>query len=161
MLLRNWRIRSKMTGDQLGQLCGVGGHAIRAYERGERKPRPDVAKQIEEITNGAVTAAQLLGLSSEQGMREDAGAISGELAAHSENNSAGSCLKVSLPSGLLEAAREYGLDAEALVLEGGRDKLEAEVRREFSERNAEAIEWSRKHIAEHGTFGQRFGVFRY
>tara|TARA_B100001179_G_scaffold89918_1_gene63756 strand:- start:992 stop:1462 length:471 start_codon:yes stop_codon:yes gene_type:complete len=95
------------------------------------------------------------------GVREESTEISGQVTTQHICQTSKESLQVSLPSGLLEAAREYELDAEALVLEGGRDKLEAEVRREFSERNAEAIEWSRKHIAEHGTFGQRFGVFRY
>lgn len=70
-------------------------------------------------------------------------------------------LQISIPKRMLEYADELGVDAEAFVLKGGLPALDAELKRVFYEQNAEAIESSRKRIAEHGTFGQRFGVYRF
>ena len=160
MTLREWRESKGMSLRELAETFGMSVHTLSAYERGVRRPRSETAQKIERLTSGAVAASELLGLKPSQGLAEDAAPITGELERDPRpyRGNKGS-LVLNLPLGLLEAAEEYGLDAAALVLEGGREKLEAEVRREFRTRNAEAIEWTRKYIEEHGTLGQRFGIF--
>lgn len=71
-----------------------------------------------------------------------------------------SSVPVPVPAGLLAPAREYDLDVETLLAKGGLPALQADARREFRERNRDAIEANRAHIEKYGTFGQRHGVFR-
>lgn len=153
MDLKTWRQAHGLSVDRAASRFGIATPTLYNYENGSRRPRAAVAQRIEDATGGHVTAAELLGFSA-SGMREEPAQMGGASAESGQ-------LTLALPRRLLEAAKEYGLDAEGLVLEGGQDRLEAEVRCKFREQNAEAIEWSRKHVAEHGTFGQRFGVFKY
>lgn len=153
MNLKQWRKENGVTLRDFAERSGISPHTLSSYERGMRTPRKAMAQKIEQATAGHVKAAELLGVLA-SGMREEPAQMGGASAESGQ-------LTLALPRRLLEAAKEYGLDAEALVLEGGQDRLEAEVRCKFREQNAEAIEWSRKHVAEHGTFGQRFGVFKY
>ena len=151
MDLKTWRQAHGFSVDQAASRFGIATPTLYNYENGSRRPRAAVAKRIEDATGGEVTAAELLGFSA-SGMREEPAQMEGASGQSVQ-------LTLALPRRLLEAVKEYGLDAEALVLEGGQDRLEAEVRREFRERNAEAIEWSRQYVETHGTFGQRFGIF--
>ena len=159
MTLREWRESKGMSLRELAETFGMSVHTLSAYERGLRKPRSETAQKIERLTSGAVAASELLGLTPSRGVTEDTVPITGALEAdpHPYRGDKGS-LVLNLPLGLLEAAEEYGLDAAALVLEGGREKLEAEVRHEFRSRNAAALEWTRKYVEEHGTLSQQFGM---
>tara|TARA_Y100000052_G_scaffold27554_1_gene36248 strand:- start:29402 stop:29890 length:489 start_codon:yes stop_codon:yes gene_type:complete len=161
MKLRDWRAQNNLTGDELGELCGIGGHSIRAYERGDRLPRPDIARRLELVTGGAVTAAELLGLSSKSGFNEEPADIVDDVQTDGSSSTGKTLVELSIPKRMLEYADELGVDAEAFVMKGGLPALDAELRRVFYEQNAEAMEVSRKRIAENGTFGQRFGVYRF
>ena len=157
MKIAEWRKRNNLTQARFAELVGLAAPTVSQLESRSRRPSAEVARRIEFITKGEVSAAELLGVTRPVGIQEESVAIEGEVDPHPYRGDKGS-LVLNLPLGLLEAAEEYGLDAAALVLEGGREKLEAEVRREFRTRNAEAIEWTRKYIEEHGTLSQQFGM---
>lgn len=43
------RKEKKLTQSELGEMCGVAQRTIAAYESGERRPSPEVAKKIGEV----------------------------------------------------------------------------------------------------------------
>ena len=43
------RKEKKLTQSELGEMCGVAQRTIAAYENGERRPSPEVAKRIGEV----------------------------------------------------------------------------------------------------------------
>ena len=138
-----------MSQREFAGLADLTGAEVSRFERGDRLPTAAVAKRIEAATNGEVSATELLGIDSpgRHGVREDAAAFEKETA-----------VAVPVPDGLLRAAREQNLDIPALLAKGGIPALEAESRRVFRERNADLIAWNRKHVEEHGTLSQRFGM---
>lgn len=150
MKLADWRKSQNLTQARLAKMVGLAAPTISQIENGVRRPGPDVARRIEAASNGMVSAAGLLGLRPERGLREEPVEFDGKPLAQ---------LQISLPRGLFDQANAYNLDIAALILEGGKARLEEEVRRVFRERNAKALDWSRRQIAEFGTFAERHGVF--
>lgn len=47
--IKKFRLKEKLTQEDLGQLLGVTGRAIGLYERGEREPRLQTAKQLADL----------------------------------------------------------------------------------------------------------------
>ena len=154
MNLRDWRLARGISVDDLSARSGIPVPTLYCYENGSRRPRTDAAKRIEAATNGAVTAAELLGLDTvvpkrKSGVAEDAVPFDGTAA-----------VAVPVPSFLLEQARAQGLDVEALIAHGGIDALREASKQAWYDENRDAIEAKRRHIEKYGTFGQRHGVFR-
>ena len=123
--------------------------ALLAYERGTRKPRPEIAQRIEAATNGEIRATDLLGLSSVSTVCEEPAAFAPE-----------PTVAITVPEQLLILAKEYNLDIASLITEGGVHRLKQELKDSFNQRNHAAINANRKHIADHGTFGERMGVWQ-
>jgi transcriptional regulator with XRE-family HTH domain len=62
MDLRSWRLKQGKTLLEVATLLGVSEVAVSRYERGKREPRPKVARKIIEISQGEVSAAEILTL---------------------------------------------------------------------------------------------------
>lgn len=129
-------------------MCGISEVTICAYERGTRRPRPEVAKRIEAATNGAVTAAELLGLPTTKGLREEPTPFEAEPAT----------ITISAPGAMVQEAERLGLDATALLTEGGVSGLRAAIKSAFVEKNQAGIDWSRDYVRTHGTIAEQFGM---
>lgn len=120
-------MKGGLTSKEFGDRCGVSEAAIRHYETGQRRPRPEIARRIEQATNGEVTAAELLGVSApavRRGVRE--GAPRFDFA--------------SLDEALLEEAASYGLDPAEIARTAVERAVKTERMKRFSEDNREAIE---------------------
>ena len=65
---------------------------------------------------------------------------------------------ISAPSTLLQEAERLGLDATALLTEGGVSGLRAAIKSAFVEKNQAGIAWSRAYVQKHGTIAQQFGL---
>tara|TARA_R110001592_G_scaffold360431_1_gene668800 strand:- start:544 stop:1014 length:471 start_codon:yes stop_codon:yes gene_type:complete len=154
MQLKKWRKQTNLSLAELGRLAGLSHTQIMRIENKTSRVSPAAAKRIEAATNGAVTAAELLGLDTvvpkrKSGVAEDAVPFDGTTA-----------VAVPVPSFLLEQARAQGLDVEALIAHGGIDALREASKQAWYDENRDAIEAKRRHIEKYGTFGQRHGVFR-
>lgn len=158
MNIADWRKQNGMTQARLAELAGLAAPTISQIENGVRRPSPEVARNIERATNGAVSAAGLLGLSKPSGVREETSEFIDEGSHSIQQRERVGVLEVKVPVGMLELATEYCLEPEVLVLAGGLARLEAEIRRVFRERNAGAIEWTRRYVEENGTLSQQFGM---
>ncbi|MEM9938785.1 MAG: helix-turn-helix transcriptional regulator [Pseudomonadota bacterium] len=97
MELREWRKAKAISSAELAERCGVSEVSIFAYERGTRRPRPEIARRIEAATNGEVTAVELLGLSAQKRVQENPAPFT------------------QAPAKLSEEARALGLNPEAIA----------------------------------------------
>lgn len=159
MKLAQWRKSEKVSQASLASLTGLAQAYISQIEGGHRRPSPDAAKKIEQATMGAVTVSELLGLTAENQLREDAAPMTGVLREASDNRASHKCIEVSIPARMLDMARELDVDVEALILKGGLSAVDEGLKKAFYEQSAKAIDWSRNYVAQHGTLGQRFGIF--
>ena len=66
---------------------------------------------------------------------------------------------LSVNSDLLRLAREYGINLSATLEEALEAKVRKEKEKRWLEENKEAIEAYNRHIAEHGTIGERVRGF--
>lgn len=129
MKLREWRKTEGLTSKELGARCGVSEAAIRHYETGERRPRPEIARRIEAATGGAVSAAQLLGISgvssaSSPGLLEGAATF-----AHG-----------AVDADVFAEAISYGLNPAEIARAAVERAVKTERMKRFSAENRDAIE---------------------
>jgi len=76
MMLDVWMKTNGYTDEAFGQLIERGRLAVLRYRHGKQMPRPAVAKKIETVTSGEVTAADLY-----RGCMLDQAAMAPEVAA--------------------------------------------------------------------------------
>ena len=150
MVLRTWRQSQSLTLEEVARQVGSSKGYISQIESGVRRPGADLAKRIESMTNGEVTAAELLGLKADI----PATRAVRETGTHFDS----APVKVAVPTDLAEMAREYGLDVEALIAEGGVPRLREAFKAAYIERHKEAIEWASKYVREHGTPSEQLGM---
>lgn len=166
MKLREWRRTNGLTGDQAAKQVGVAQSTWSQYENGTRRPSPEIAARIEALSDGQVKAADLLGLPlSGTGVAESAAEFAADtpspsksMAETREHRMAPQPVTVGVPRELLERSREYGLDVEALIAEGGLPALRAAFQKAFFETHREAIEWTRNYVDTHGTPSEQLGM---
>ncbi|MEN8236156.1 MAG: helix-turn-helix domain-containing protein [Pseudomonadota bacterium] len=60
MNLREWLFHNRITVTQLAKDLGISRTHLNLISSGQRRPSPDLAKRIEEITKNGVTKAELL-----------------------------------------------------------------------------------------------------
>lgn len=60
MKLSEYLKSKNMTGQQFADVVGCGQPMISLMTNGERRPSPELALRIEQVTNGAVTLRELL-----------------------------------------------------------------------------------------------------
>lgn len=152
MHIRDWRLDKGLSAAQMADLCGVAGPTIRSYENGSRRPRPEIAARIEAATRGEVTASELLGLKTStrsRGVREDA---------RSFEYPSSTNVSVGVSSELAELVERYGLDAPALIAEGGLPRLEEATKQAWADANEDALKATAKYIETHGTPAEQLGL---
>lgn len=66
---------------------------------------------------------------------------------------------ISLDSGLIEEAKELGINISRACEQGLNEEIRAERNRRWKEENREAIEASNAYVAEHGLPLERFRLF--
>jgi len=60
MNLKSWQRKNKITNTQLARLVGIDQSSICHYHAGRRRPSPEVALRIEEVTEGEVSLREIL-----------------------------------------------------------------------------------------------------
>ena len=174
MKLKDWRKTSGLTGRDAARQIGVAQPTWSQYENGLRRPSPEIAARIETLSGGHVTAAELLGLSGLAERHESAGirGVSESATPFSSEDSPGpktmaeiraerlapQPVMVGVPKDLLELSRQYGLDVEALILEGGLPRLREVFKQAYMEHNREGIEWTNDYVRKYGTLSEQLGM---
>ncbi len=140
--LRTWRNETKTTLAELAARVGVGKGFVSEVERGLKRPSAEVARKIESATNGAVTAAELLGVSVRAGFSE-----------------ATKRFTRSDDPALLQEAASYGLDAEEIARSAVERAVKTERMKRFSEENREAIESWNALVEREGLWSDGYRAF--
>ncbi len=154
MNLRAWRKSEGLQTDEAATRLGIRPSTLAAYEKGARRPRAEVAKRIETVTGGAVSAASLLGLAEEmpstwRGVREEAAAF---------ESAPQPTIEIAISRDQAERLRAAGIDAVAIARVGAEKALKEAEARAWAEANREAIEASSAWIEKHGTFAEQLGL---
>ena len=147
--LRRWRKAQNVTIDDLSKKIDCDKSYISRVENNHRLPSVEIAKRIETLTNGEVTAVELLAL--------DLPTVPKHLA-ESPAPYTSNAVTITIPEALHEQATAYSLDIAVLIAEGGLPRLRDEVSSCWNEENAEALDANRRWIAEHGTFAEQMGL---
>lgn len=71
MRLQAYLTLKKLTHLEFGKLIGASEHGVRKWARGERVPRPDAVRKIQDVTEGAVSPADFFDVT-ESGNQEAA-----------------------------------------------------------------------------------------
>ena len=165
MKLRDWRNEHGVSAADLAEMCGVAETTIRSYESGARRPKAELAQRIEQITGGAVLATDLVGLTGMRGVAESPAEFTLEeppraqtMAEIRAERLAPQPVTIGVPKDLLDLSREYGLDVEALIVEGGLPRLRQVFKETYMERNREAIEWTNEYVRKYGTLSEQLGM---
>jgi antitoxin CcdA len=140
MKLRTWRKQQNWTVAQVADLLGIGVSTVTAYENGSRRPRPEMAKQIERMTHGRVTAAYLSGLATDAhgAVRED---------------------QVPFDNDMREQAKALGLDPDAIADKAITEAVKRKRIEAWIEENKEAFAAHRKDIEENGLWSDGLRTF--
>ena len=138
--LINWRKSNGVTQEALAGQLGIAKSTLSKYEKKRLTLKPDMAKRIESLTNGRVSASDLLGLSDTNCVQKPC---------------------ASLVSGLpvADEARSLGLDPEAIAAEA----IAASVKRKrldvWLEENSSAFAANAKDIDNNGLWSDRRRLF--
>ena len=140
MKLRDWRKQKGWTVAQVADLLGIGVSTVTAYENGSRRPRPEMANQIERLTLGHVTASDLLGVSprSHGSVREDPAPFDNDIR---------------------EQAKALGLDPDAIADKAVMEAVKRKRIDAWIEENREAMEANAKDIRENGLWSDGLRTF--
>lgn len=149
MKLRAWRKSKGLTQHQLAEASGLSHARISMIERGDGLPSPEAAKRLELVTNGVVTAAELLGLESASSMQSGM----------SEGTKAFEHSSLGLPPLLLEEAASYGLDPGEIARAAVERAVKTERMKRFSNENREAIESWNELVKREGLWSDGLRVF--
>lgn len=139
MTLSEYRTRTGLTLAALGARIGVSHSTVKRWEAGESLPRGRrMIAAILEATDGAVTAADLLGGPRDAGTRPGFAETQAPYAAE---------------------ARALGLDPEAIAGAALKAAIQAEKKRSWVEENREAIEEHTAWIEKHGVPLAKYRMF--
>lgn len=145
-ILRDWRSKKGWTQSRLAEEIGAANNSlISKLESGNQLPSLEMARRIEAATGGEVTAAELLGVASNNrtGVAESAAQF-----VHSE-----------LDPALLEEAASYGLDAPKIARAAVERAVKTERMKRFSEKNREAIESWNELVEREGLWSDGLRAF--
>ena len=138
--LINWRKSNGVTQEALAGQLGIAKSTLSKYEKKRLTLKPDMAKRIESLTNGRVSASDLLGLSDTNSVQKPSASL-------------GSGLPVA------DEARSLGLDPEAIAAEA----IAASVKRKrldvWLEENSSAFAANAKDIDNNGLWSDRRRLF--
>ena len=138
MKLRDWRIKFGVSVDQFSELSGIPTSTIYCYENGSRRPRPSVAERIQTLTDGAVSIAELLGISG--GVKEESASFRAE-------------------TDLAVQARGLGLDPEAIARKAVEDAVKRARMDAWIAENREAFAANARDVEENGLWCDRYRQF--
>ncbi|MEM9179686.1 MAG: type II toxin-antitoxin system CcdA family antitoxin [Pseudomonadota bacterium] len=140
MNLRIWRKQQNWTVAQVAEWLGIGVSTVTAYENGSRRPRPEMANQIELMTKGRVKAVDLLGVSANVhgSVRED---------------------PVPFDNDIREQAKALGLDPDAIADKAVMEAVKRKRIEAWVEENKEAFAAHRKDIEENGLWSDGLRTF--
>lgn len=148
MTLRDWRKSNGHTLKQLAERVDVSITQLAKIEKGKSNPSVAAAERIAAATDGAITAAELLGLSSSirpKGTQEDKSDFLFDRSRTSPQ--------------LLAEASTYGIDVERIARKAVEDAVKAERIRRWNEENREAIESWNQHYKKHGLWNEKYRLF--
>jgi transcriptional regulator with XRE-family HTH domain len=153
MKLRDWRKGQGLPLDEVASRIGVAVATLGAYENGTRRPRAPTARKIEAVTQGAVTAASLLGIEEatqrSRGVREEAVPYR-----PTETIS----VQIPVSSQQRQDLIDLGIDIDAIALAGAQKALAEAHSKAWTDRNREAIEAYNAWIDKHGTLAEQLGL---
>jgi len=141
MTLREWRKLNGLTQKRVAADCGVSHVRISMIERGDGAPSPSLAKRIEFISDGEVTAVELLGLSPQKSVQEDPAPFT------------------QAPAKLSEEALALGLDPEAIAEKALQDAVKRKRIDAWIEENREAMEAHAEDIRKNGMWSDGLRLF--
>jgi transcriptional regulator with XRE-family HTH domain len=151
--LRDWRKRQGLTQQALAEALGLTSSAITKYEKGSQRPRPDLARRIEALTKGEVTASSLLGLDEPtkrvRGVREESQAFA---------SSPVITIQVPVPPEQAKLLRDSGIAAAKVARAGAQKALKEAEAKAWADANRDAIEASNAWIEKYGTFAEQLGL---
>ncbi len=153
MNLLDWRTAKKLSQRDIANAIGVTAMSVSRIEKGAQQPSPKIAQKIDDFTDGAVTAASLLGLSEsparQRGVREDAASF-----AVSEQVT----ISLIVSADQARALRDAGADAKSIARAGAERALKEAEAKAWADANREAIEASNAWIEKYGTFAEQLGL---
>ncbi len=145
--LKNWRSKNRVSQKRLAELIGTTDATVCKYENGNLQMSSEVAKRIEAATNGEVTAAELLGLTT-SGVRETPREFE-----HA------STLHVELDEKDLNDAAKFGLNAEAIARKAVEEKVKAARLKAWVSDNKSAFDAHAKDVEENGLWSDGLRQF--
>ena len=148
MQLREWRKLKGLTLEQLAERVDVSITQLSRIEKGKSSPSVAAADRIAAATGGAISAAELLGLTSAapvKGMQEDRGGFRFDTSGISPQ--------------LHEEAISYGLDPDAIARKAIEEAVKAERIRRWNEENREAIESWNELVEREGLWSDGIRAF--
>ena len=152
MKLAEWRKLEDLTLQQVGKAVRVSAMSVSRIEKGVQRPAPELAKRIEKLTGGRVSAASLVGISeasATRGVKEDAAMF---------ERGSGLTINVPVSTDQLRLLKKQGIDAEAVARMGAERAIKEAESRAWAEANREAIEASNAWIEKHGTLAEQLGL---
>jgi transcriptional regulator with XRE-family HTH domain len=153
MTLSEWRAARNLTLSQVAKEIGVSSMSVSRIEKGAQRPSPQVARRIEALTKGRVSAASLMGLTEasrrSRGVREEAEPFGskGEIE-----------IQVAVSADQSRFLKKQGIDIEAVARAGAERALKEAEARAWADANREAIEASNRWIEKHGTLAEQLGI---
>ena len=136
--LSEWRKANNCSLKQLGEQTRLQKGFLSEIERGLKRPSVEAARRIEAATNGEVTAAELLGLSS--GVREEGAPFFTE-------------------RDLAAEARALGIDPDAIARQAVEDAVKRARIDAWIDENREAFATNARDVEENGLWCDRYRQF--
>lgn len=139
MALKTWRKRNNISQAELARRLATSKAYISQLETGHRRPSTDLAKRIEQATNGGVTAIELRGL------------------AHPDYNVSED--PTSFDYDLRSKAEALGLDPDAIAKKAVEEAVKRKRIETWIDDNREAMEANAKDIRENGLWSDELRAF--
>ena len=140
MKLKDYLLAKSLTAAEFGRRIGVSQAAVTRYASGKRIPGEGIMRRIARETAGAVTPNDFYDVAPMPAARRKA-------------------IRLKVDAGLMEEAREWGTDLEALA-DRALESAIAEARRQcWREENREAIAEANEELAQRGLWSDGLRLF--
>lgn len=142
MDIRTWRITEGLTQGELGDLLEVKKSYISQIENGHKSPSPKMAKRIQIITSGKISAAELLGLKASS--------------VHETPADFDRSVSIEIDSKIAKDAAAQGIDVASVARRAIEEDLNAARLRSWVTENRTAFDAHAKDIEENGLWSDGF-----